>query len=394
MKLLRRVLAVILCISMMFLGIIGACAVEISDAVHAKRNWEATLGYTKMIESFDLTGTRSQRVYPEEYGGAYIDSNDFLVVQYVAKTNNSGEILQQETSKQFSLSSISEITGLSTVKTHPVQYSYNELVAANNVIGSFIPKWDLETGKLRELPEEKASVFQGKVVRTGIDPKNNCVIVWLDDISQERIDAFRSSISDAPFLKFEHALEERPTYELSYKSGEGWVNGVGSIGFPATCGSYSGFVTAFHCSELGTNTLNGVNYGSRMTSSAEYDFAFIRQMDYTNSVTRGIYGTTKMLATTYTELCQGSDVGRTGCATGFQTGEVVLVQYDNELGSDLYATTCASAGGDSGGPYFSSPSLSTTSIVGIHLGYDYIGDFRITCYRGIQYIIDAGIYIA
>ena len=116
MKMLRRVLTVILCISMIFFGIIGACAVEISDAVHAKRNWEATLGYTKMLESFDLKGSKSQAIYPEEYGGAYIDGNDVLVVQYVEKTADSEENLQQGTNKQFSLSKISEITGLVPTK--------------------------------------------------------------------------------------------------------------------------------------------------------------------------------------------------------------------------------------------------------------------------------------
>ena len=69
-----------------------------------------------MLESFDLKGSKSQAIYPEEYGGAYIDGNDVLVVQYVEKTADSEENLQQGTNKQFSLSKISEITGLVPTK--------------------------------------------------------------------------------------------------------------------------------------------------------------------------------------------------------------------------------------------------------------------------------------
>ena len=395
MKVLRSVLAVILCISMLFFGIIGVCAVEISEAVHSERNWESALGYARMVESFGQNEITGEPIYPETYGGAYIDSNDVLVVQYVENVDNSEEILQKETDKQFSVSKVSEITGLSTVKTQPVQYSFNELVTANDIIGSFIPKLDAVTGKLKKLPTEKASLYEGEVVQTGIDPKNNRVVVWLADVSQESIDEFYKNISDAPFLEFRLAPEERPTFQVSYRSGEGSVNSDiqinGSIGFPATYGSETGFVTAWHCTTGGNNTINNMSYGVRIHGSESLDYAFVRQQNTSISISRELYGTSKSLnAGVYAFLIQGIEVGRTGQATGYQTGVVTEIENVNGLGDDLFATSCESAHGDSGGPYFGLSSTSTVSIAGIHIGAWRIGGINTAYCRGISYLYNAG----
>lgn len=275
-----------------------------------------------------------------------------------------------------------------------VRYSFNDLLAANNVIDSFIPKLDAETGKLRELPEEKASLFKGEVVQTCVDSKNNRVIVWLDDISQESINDFYKNISDAPFLKFELAPKSRPKFQTSYKSGEGWVNGIGSIGFPATFGSETGFVTAYHCTVSGVNTINGQDYGVRLYGSSIYDYAFIRQQYSSISISRDLYGSSKSLSSSIrTYLTQGSQVGRTGYVTGFQTGTVAALHVGDCLGSDLVATTCVSDYGDSGGPYFDPSSSSVFSIVGIHIGSCVIGDMPVSLYRDVGYLYDAGIRI-
>ena len=83
-------------------------------------------------------------------------------------------------------------------------------------------------------------------------------------------------------------------------------------------------------------------------------------------------------------------MGRTGCATGYSTGVVVYTGVNNILGDDLFETNCGSMGGDSGGPYFGSPSSSTPNITGIHVGGYNDASNKTTYFRGISYLFDAG----
>lgn len=389
-KIMKRVYAIVLFVTMLFTGAIGVSAESLSADTIRQRNYESTNGYTKLFETFELNGSTANPAYPEEYGGAYIDDNGNLVVQCVEVSAN---MTREET--MFTKAALSEVTGLQTVKTDTVQYSYNQLVIANNTIGAHIVKVTEESAVSEKARKLEVGTFKGKIVQTAIDAKNNTVVVWLDDVSADSIKAFRKEIYDAPYLVFELASDERPTLQKTYEAGEGcingdcYLNGGGSIGFPATFGSYSGFVTAWHCSEPGMNYINGQVYGTRVDGSSTYDYAFIHQTNFTDTVSRGMYDTTKTLkAYSYSYVIQGSAVGRTGCATGYSDGIVTYVGVNNPLGNDLLQTDCGSEGGDSGGPYFGSPSSSTPSIAGIHIGAIRYTDT--TYFRGVSYLFDAG----
>lgn len=141
---------------------------------------------------------------------------------------------------------------------------------------------------------------------------------------------------------------------------------------------------------MGTNYINDQEYGIRTDGSSTYDYAFIRRTNYTDSVSREIYDTTKTLFSGgYEYVVQGSDVGRTGYTTGYRTGSVTYTGVNNNLGDDLIETDCGSMGGDSGGPYFGSPSYSDPLIAGIHIG-GYGGTRDETYFRGIGYMYNAG----
>ena len=393
MKKLRRLIVICLSVAMIFVGTVGASAESISNATYLQNNYEATTGYTRMLETFDINGITADPSYPQEYGGAYINDQGNLVVQYVETSSDDAVVMQQgadsvSEAQAFS-DTVYEVTGLQTVLIEKVNYSYNELVETNNFIGSHITKLISSENELSTLQNTTESSFKGEIVQSAIDAKNNSVVVWLDDISQECIEDFRENICDEPYLTFKLAIG-RPILESNYESGEGWVNGIGSIGFPANYGSYSGFVTAWHCSEAGTNYINDQAYGTRLNGSSEYDYAFIRQTNYTDSITRGLYDSTKTLnAGTYAYLAQGSQVGRTGYKTGYSTGTVTYTGVNNELGNDLMETNCGSEPGDSGGPYFGSPSSSTPYVAGIHIGASTQVE-ETTFFRGISYLLSAG----
>lgn len=386
MKMMKRVLTTVLCVAMLFMCSVGASAENLSAEAIRQRNYESTAGYTKLFETFELSGSTANPDYPEEYGGAYIDDGGNLVVQRVEASTK-----MTLGATMFTKASLSELTGLQTVKIETVEYSYNQLVVANNAIGKHIAKLSDANAVNVEARNSEAGMFKGEIVQSAIDAKNNKVVVWLDDISNGSVEAFRKEIYDAPYLSFKLALDERPTYQTAYESGEGWVNGLGSIGFPARFGSYTGFVTAWHCTTSGTNTINGQAYGTRVDGSSTYDYAFIRQTNYTDTVSRGMYDTTKTLDTnTYEYVVQGSEVGRTGYTTGYSTGVVTYTGVNNGLGNDLFETNCGSMGGDSGGPYFGSPSSSTPNITGIHIGGYNDASIKTTYFRGISYLFDAG----
>jgi streptogrisin B len=381
MKITKKVLVALLGIAMLFSFSLTVSVFGDAASGYEKNNYEATTGFSKLFESFDLDGLTAIPSYPQTYGGAYINDEGNLVIQYTA----------DDKALYSSKTWLRGITGLQEINVEQVEFSYNELVEANNIIGEYIANELSESFDKKQIPAD--SLFKGDIVQSAIDAKNNAVVIWLDDVSILNIDIFRKTIVDKPFLKFILSAKERPCFQTTYKSGEGWIGG-GSIGFPATYNSYSGIVTAQHCTSSGTNYINGQAYGSRTLSSSTYDYAFIQQTNYTDSITRGIYDTNKTLFSgSYCTLVQGSAVGRTGISTGFSTGTVEYTGVNNLLGNDLFQTNCGSMGGDSGGPYFSSPFSSSTTIAGIHLGGYNDPDLDTTFFRGIGYLFNAGIRI-
>lgn len=186
-------------------------------------------------------------------------------------------------------------------------------------------------------------------------------------------------------------MEERPVLQSSYESGEGWVNfGQGSIGFPATYESQSGFVTAWHCIELSTNYINDEVYGQVYSGSRDLDYAFVMQENSSISISRDIYRHTKSLTKGgYGFVGQGSEVGRTGYGSGYGDGKVTYTGVNNNLGEDLIQTDCGSMAGDSGGPYFTHPT-TVPYAAGIHIGGYNDPDNDITYFRGMSYLYDAG----
>ncbi len=346
-------------------------------SINEIRNEKSTEGYSKLFESFGFNGLTAVPSYPKTYGGAFINDSGELVIQQ----------LNWDSDASYTVDELKAITGLESFVPMTVEYSFNELVTANNYIGRYIHNECDDSGEKLMIPHN--SSFSGQIVESSIDCINNEVLIFVEDISPKNIDIFRSDIYDAPFLRFILASKERPSLETSYKSGKGRLN-QGSIGFPAKYNTYSGLVTAYHVSGSGTSSINGQLYGSTYSSSPSRDYAFVRQTNFTDTVTRGIHDSNKTLSgSSYSYLVQGSLVGRSGNRSGYRTGKVIRIGVNNNLGSDLLESNCGSLIGDSGGPYFGNYSSSTPSIAGIHIGgFDSLT--RNTFFRGIGYLYNHG----
>jgi len=251
MKITKKLIFGVLLCSLTFICLSISVYAEDFIALIQKNNAEATFGYTRWVEKFEKEGSYSKPVYPDEYGGSYIDDNGKLVVLYVN---------DDTTSKLTRKNDLCKATGIQDVKIDSVEYSYNDLLNTSDIIGDFILNQYENQSTLKRLNEKENTMIDVEVVQSAIDTKNNTVVVWMSDISDEAIEAFRKNISDEPYLTFKLA-EGRPVLEASYRSEGGWVNGDGvnsgaSIGFPEKYGELSGFVTAYHCTNSGTNTIN------------------------------------------------------------------------------------------------------------------------------------------
>ena len=158
-----------------------------------ENNYAATAGYTKLFESFDMEGAGAEPTYPEDYGGAYIDENGHLVIQYVEDDDKITLSSKAATVSQMR-NELKAITELDNISVEKVEYSYNDLLTVKNQISDYI-KFDHMGGQSeKQLPID--SSFNGAIVQTAINTKYNRIIVWLEDISENNIKAFRDAALD------------------------------------------------------------------------------------------------------------------------------------------------------------------------------------------------------
>lgn len=135
----------------------------------------------KVYENLDgsfMTGiSRSANdvIYPDYYGGSYIDDNGGLVIM---TTDSIKSVLLDLKSR----------TKSSNFEIRQCEYSFNELQDLNLKLGKIFEN--------RELANEL------KWISVGIDIKNNKVSVDLEDCSTQAVDLFKKKVLDSPMLKF------------------------------------------------------------------------------------------------------------------------------------------------------------------------------------------------
>ena len=146
-----------------------------------------------------------------------------------------------------------------------------------------------------------------------------------------------------------------------------------SLGFNVRSGSTYYFLTAGHCTNLGTNwyanssqtTLVGTRYG---TSFPGNDYGIVRySTSYTNHPGNvNLYNGSYQDITSAANPTVGQSVRRSGSTTGLRSGSVTglnaTVNYAEGTVTGLIRTNVCAQGGDSGGPLFSgTTALGLTS---------------------------------
>ena len=140
---------------------------------------KSSLQYEKLMDSFEETET-GELIYPNYYGGSYIDDDGGFVVCVVAA--NAEE-------KKYASKSIEETINASDFKIENVKYSYNEL----EEMMEFLNKYKQIT-RDSEIAKSWSGYF--------LSDSDNAVFVELDDVSDEQISLFRKEVTASPMIRF------------------------------------------------------------------------------------------------------------------------------------------------------------------------------------------------
>ena len=306
------------------------------DYMQNQRNSNAAIDV--LYASFP-TNRNGETIYPDYYGGVYMDDNGNLVVLVVGSAASNVEPV---------LHSIALNDGVSIRET---EFSYNEIMSTIDFLRSRLLD---ETGT-NAIARDLGITSWGFGVEEGIFK----VRVGLKDYSNEQIALFKYEIIDTPMIVFHRgeyavrgipALDNTPLADALLEDDygipiepfhptvhPGSAADLGSIGFRATRGGRTGFVTAAHVvGPQGSRVrVNGILSGTVEISRLDFiDAAFV-------SVDSGVNITNTVIPEAgITHLPQiytpriGENVTSIGAVSGRRSGiiyEIRDVPFDNGI---------------------------------------------------------------
>jgi len=154
------------------------------DAIHGEgfsaneRNAHAQL---ELLYEIFGTGHRGEIIYPDFFGGTYIDESGNLVV-LIVNTNHQRAQAYNAISTQLDPSVIYRF----------VDFSYNEMLATVEYISS-----------IRRTMADNECVYARNVTAVGVRPFTNQVTVFLQVYNDSMIEGFRQYVYDSPMISFE-----------------------------------------------------------------------------------------------------------------------------------------------------------------------------------------------
>lgn len=330
---------------------------------------------SNLSESFKNDLTRSGvPLFPDYYGGSYIDKNGELVILICGDTaiyrNN---LTLRMASNNF--------------RTKECAYSYAYL---RNTIDTL--------NKLILDKRNEAIVKKIGVEGVTLLDKENRIEIRIKNCNPDKIPLFKSHIMDNSVLLFKNS-EGKASLDSDLRLGAGINNGksYGSIGYRARSNSgKSGFVTSGHgFVSTGMPVYEGVMaYGNIIGSvnqtqnMGDLDAAFVEVTNSSYYVMNITNWGSETLTAAFDYFTEGIYVCKEGAGANQVVGGYITSTYSSgyfpnaELGYDVYLTGLVSAtypaiGGDSGSPVYNRDG--TKYILGIHTGR----------YQGLSYYVPA-----
>lgn len=342
-----------------FLGLLLTIALVMScaNSVSATRGLVNEVGvqenaiaaYDELMASFvTMYSDSGEKVYPDYYGGSYINDNGQLVV-YVTNATERPEVLRDNVDIVY----------------EPCTYSYNELLDVMEDLNNYkFSNSDTITNNFNEF---------------GLYDSENRIIVKLDNLSEESIQEFKERVSDSDAIEFRQGNGPIQT-EVSVAAGSeiSYSGGIASMGYRVKRNGTVGFVTAGHAANSVGKSIkyNDTVFASctatQQGGNVDAGFCAITNSSYTPTNT--ISGTTNTLSTTISEPGVGTAINKVGRSTGHTSGKIlstnVTATFDSGATiSNLTTADYTSAPGDSGCVVYSYISSSNTRLtLGIHTG--------------------------
>lgn len=348
--------------------------------------------------------TTNDIIYKDYYAGAYIEDNNLIVCvtnkKEAAKDSSMMYALENNNLQETGIiAEQGEISG-ENIQFKNVKYSYNELSDTQNY-------FDKRYEEIFNLYKEGTLEYQLLHSLNGfaISQEKNLLIVFIKDITDEKIAMFESLFGEYEYIDFENSetsnIEEtafRPGRAMYFKRDNGNVSYV-SMGYrakrvTATTTQY-GFVTCAHV--LRKLTDKNLYYGS----SAKRVVATSRSRKYGNGIDASFYefssgnsgskyvkytdgnggtsktGTDIISSSYFTYIPENHPVIKVGATTFRTLGKIISTNASFTVNgvsfSNMTTADYASEGGDSGGIVYgvyhnTDTNTRTNCVAGVHRG--------------------------
>lgn len=304
--------------------------------------------YRDLMTSFGFEDALTDIVYPDNYGGAYINDDGILVVTTTEHSINRAANIS------------SALSGTYIMDT--VEYSYNKLNALKEDVDNAL---EIFYANKSAFTEDEASLLES-IVQLYVSQKDNAVVIGISGLSDEKVSRFNDMFGSSHAYTFIEGGHTTPT-AIALKGGiKVWLeNGDGaSIGWPVyfydnngkVC---KGFISAGHAYDVGDVAyVNGVEVGECVKSkfSGKVDAAIIKITNADFSMSNKVAYSNDTLSNTKNVLvAEGETIYKSGATSEYRSGTVIAtnatINY-KDFGVTIRNTLVTDAlnlPGDSGG---------------------------------------------
>ena len=403
----KKLCAVFLAIICAVLTTIPTYATEVEKDRFVKE-FESNVQYTAMLNSFK--NEEGEIVYPNYYGGAYLNEAGLLVVNV---TDNNAAILEE----------IRRITRNTDVIIEVVDYSYNYLLGLQNQVIEYIA-----TSKNVDLIEKITStavldnsneltigltdtndstilnvineIFYAEKRRTTVD----ALSIPLSFVYEVPVDMSANSVVQVSELQRNQSFDLYAGDMICIINEDDPENGsYCSVGFACYYNGMAGFVTCAHGCKIGERVVDSlgrtVGYVRHRAYGGNVDAAFVEITNPNVQLPMSIHaifsdGTGEAIwpappaSTAYVAV--GSTIYKDGYVTNCTSSEVTSVNatysYDDKIEgcritmTDLIRTGAMVQKGDSGGIAFHKGTGTTAYKVGIVQGITHVAGITLVSY--------------
>lgn len=293
--------------------------------------------------------TSGKIIYPEYFGGMYIDDKQELVIQVI---KNKLPKASDEVAVYNNILTVDKDS-----KLEYVNYSKLELEQIYNIIVDYFLDSKNDTDN---------------ILAFYIDVPNNRIVVELENNSVKNIEVFKNTIINSDLLYFKKGEKLHST---SINAGQGIPTGC-SVGYRVKKGNLSGFVTAAHCFPSGEGSASSYGMVKGWKLGPNVDAAFVQSTEtFTNTLNWNTYPAQTLLVNdSMPYIIVGALVGKVGKTTHATTGQLASLNWSGKVSykniADVNVTDFIQANlnvqeGDSGGIVFQMGTNNKANVLGI-----------------------------